>query len=564
MARRDLWHLFGATALFSLMANLLMLTGPLYMMQLYDRVLFSGSVETLVALTVLMVFLYGMMGVFDFVRGQVMGRAAMRFQLALEDRVFHAALRKAAVLPGQGGREGLPDLHRIQQMINSQFTISVFDLPWVPIFLLMLFAIHPMMGLLAVGGSMVLILLTLGNQLLSARVRQETSAAQWGAGHAVSQFSKDALAVRALGMSHFAARWWRAQQDRAHRGDLAQQRVDGALSVLSKVLRMILASAMLGLGAWLVMGNLMTAGGMFAGSILLSRVLAPIDTILTQWPLAQQGRQGWHRLSDLLGEVPAEPPRTALPPPKAEMDVRGITVVSPVGRRPLLKSLSFAVHPGQAVGVIGPSGAGKSTLARALVGAWPLAGGTIRLDHAALDQYGPEALGRHIGYLPQAVHLFDGSVAQNIARLDPDASEAEIVEAARAAGAHELILTLPEGYDTPMHAADSTLSGGQIQRIGLARALYGGPAILVLDEPNANLDWQGSAALNEAVKKLKAEGGAAVIMTHRSVATKECDMILLLENGQRMAFGPRDEVLGGMVRNANVNRPVPQQALATR
>ncbi len=280
--------------------------------------------------------------------------------------------------------------------------------------------------------------------------------------------------------------------------------------------------------------------------------------------IAQQGLQSWHSLGALLGEVPAEQPRLALPKPQAQLSVKSITVVPPGERVAALKSLSFTVGPGQAVGVIGPSGAGKSTLARALVGLWPVAGGHLRLDGAALDQFGAEVLGRHIGYLPQKVQLFEGSLAENIARLAlvPDAEK--VVAAARMAGAHDLILSLPQGYETPVRAEQTRLSGGQLQRIGLARALYDDPVLVVLDEPNANLDNDGSAALNAAIRKIKAQGQAVLVMAHRPAAIQECDMILMLEGGVRMAFGPKQEVLAGMVKNAQSIQAVPAAAAGMR
>jgi len=317
---------------------------------------------------------------------------------------------------------------------------------------------------------------------------------------------------------------------------------------------------MLGLGAWLVLGNQMTPGGMIAGSILLGRALSPIETLVNQWPTVQQGVQGWHRLAQLLTTVPAEDPRLPLPQPRAQLTVSALTVVPPGDRKAVLKSVSFSISPGQAVGVIGPSGTGKSSLARALTGVWAASGGHIRLDGAALDQYGTASLGRHIGYLPQRIQLFDGTVAQNIARLAAVPDEIKVIEAAKHAAAHDMILALPKGYDTLVSAGRLRLSGGQMQRIALARALYDDPVLLVLDEPNANLDNVGSQALNTAIRGVKARGGAVLIMAHRPAAIQECEMLLVLDGGVRIAFGPKDEVLSGMVKNVQSIQRTPKVA----
>ena len=556
--------LYWAVGLFSLFANLLMLTGPMYMLQVYDRVLSSGSVETLVALSLLMVFLYVIMGLLDYVRGRIMLRVGMRFQQALEKRVFQAVMRKAAVLPDQGTSSGLQDLVNVQRLITAPLVIALYDIPWTPIFFAAIFVFHPLLGAMAVGGAAALILITLANQLLSRRSQRDAGVLQHGAQTMADHMRREAETMRAMGMGDAGCLRWHRIQSRAMTREMEAANISGSFATLTKTLRLFLQSAMLGLGAWLVIGGQMTPGGMIVGSILLGRALAPVESILNQWPIAQQGLQSWHSLGALLGEVPAEQPRLALPKPQAQLSVKSITVVPPGERVAALKSLSFTVGPGQAVGVIGPSGAGKSTLARALVGLWPVAGGHLRLDGAALDQFGAEVLGRHIGYLPQKVQLFEGSLAENIARLAlvPDAEK--VVAAARMAGAHDLILSLPQGYETPVRAEQMRLSGGQLQRIGLARALYDDPVLVVLDEPNANLDNDGSAALNAAIRKIKAQGQAVLVMAHRPAAIQECDMILMLEGGVRMAFGPKQEVLAGMVKNAQSIQAVPAAAAGMR
>jgi PrtD family type I secretion system ABC transporter len=317
---------------------------------------------------------------------------------------------------------------------------------------------------------------------------------------------------------------------------------------------------MLGMGAYLVLQNELTPGAMIAGSILLGRALAPVETGLSQWPLVQRGMHGWQNLAELLGTVAPEPARTELPDPKAVLVAKNLTIVPPGQKQAALKSISFHVEPGQAVGVIGPSGAGKSSLARALTGVWRPAGGSVRLDGAALEHYGSETLGRHVGYLLQRVTLFDGTIAQNIARLSEEPDDEKVVAAAKKAAAHEMILDLPDGYDTVVHAGQVRLSGGQMQRIGLARALYDDPVILVLDEPNSNLDNVGSEALNQSIRAMKSRGRSVLIMAHRPSAIQECETLLVLDAGMRMAFGPKDEVLKGMVKNHRELQTAPKGA----
>ncbi|NEK21787.1 type I secretion system permease/ATPase [Sulfitobacter sp. JBTF-M27] len=562
--RRRNRRLYWFVALFSLFANLLMLTGPMYMLQVYDRVLASGSTETLVALSLLMVFLYIMMGALDFSRARIMTRVALCFAQDLHGRVFDAVMRKAAVLPDKGTDSGLRDLRNIQRLIGAPVLIALMDLPWTPILIGTIFVFHPYLGALALVGALILVMITMCNQLLSHRAQQAAGGFHHMAETEAVQYRAQAETIRAMGMCPAAFHRWKHSQDQAEASDLSAMNVTGAFSSLTKTLRLLLQSAMLGLGAWLVIAGKMTPGGMIAGSILLGRALSPVEAVLNQWPVAQQGLQSWSDLATLLGEVPPEERLLTLPTPAARMVVNSVTVVPPGDRKATLKSLSFRIEPGQAIGVIGPSGSGKSTLARALVGVWPAAGGDIRLDGAALDHFSAEVLGQHIGYLPQQVYLFDGTVAENIARLAPPPDESKVIEAAKMAGAHEMILMLPKAYDTRITADRPQFSGGQLQRIGLARALYGDPVVVVLDEPNAHLDNAGSAALNCAIRQIKARRRSVLIMAHRPAAIQECDMILMLDSGMRMAFGPKDEVLSGMVKNARSIQAVPAAAAGMR
>tara|TARA_R110002049_G_scaffold117332_3_gene270646 strand:+ start:39501 stop:41252 length:1752 start_codon:yes stop_codon:yes gene_type:complete len=552
--------LYWTVGLFSLFANLLMLTGPLYMLQVYDRVLGSGSEETLIALSILIVFLYGVMGVLDHTRSRIMARVGARFQADLDRRVFDAVVRKSAVAPDVKTNAGLADLEAVQRLITSPVLMAAFDMPWTPIFFAAIFLFHPLLGWLAVGGAAVLIGITFANQVLSRDSQAKAGVAGQMAGAVSDQIRVEAEMVQAMGMREAAFSRWQTTRGQALEQQLRSTDIGGTFSAMTKTLRLFLQSAMLGLGAYLVLQNQMTAGAMIAGSILLGRALAPVELALNQWQIVQRGRTGWANLTELLGAVGIEPVRTTLPKPRAKLVAKGLTVVAPGDKQAALKSVSFSVEPGQALGVIGPSGAGKSTLARTLMGVWPAAGGFVRLDGAALDQYGPDTLGRHIGYLPQRVQLFDGTIAENIARLSPNPDDAKVVAAAKMAAAHEMILELPQGYDTLINAGQVRLSGGQMQRIGLARALYDDPVIVVLDEPNSNLDNTGSKALNHAIRAMKAAGRSVLIMAHRPAAIQECDMLLVLDGGVRMAFGPKDQVLADMVQNHREIRQAPAGA----
>ncbi|SHI89399.1 type I secretion system permease/ATPase [Wenxinia saemankumensis] len=550
-ARNESGWLYASVAAFSFVVNLLMLTGPLYMLNVYDRVLGSRSIETLVGLTVLVVFMYGMMGLLDLVRGRVMNRVAGRFHDRLGRRVFEAQIRGAGnQAVSREAQTGLRDLESIQRLIGSPALMALYDLPFAPVFFLGIFIFHPWLGYLALIGAGVLIALAILNQLtsrsqLETANRETVMAESFG-----SQIRQESELVQSLGMRGAAFDRWQDSRGQALRSTVRATDISGGYTAIIKAFRLLLQSAMLGLGAYLVLLNQLTPGAMIAGSILLGRALSPIEMIVNQSAVFQRAREGWGSLSRLLGAVSPQASRTALPRPRAHLSVEQLTVVVPGESQATLRMLSFKVEPGQAVGVIGASGAGKSTLAKALTGLWPATAGKVRLDGAALDQYDPDVLGSYVGYLPQRVGLFDGTIRDNIARLSPRPDDAAVVEAAKMAAAHDMILRLPDGYDTRVTALGGRLSGGQIQRIGLARAMYGDPEILVLDEPNSNLDNEGSQALNRAIRDYKTRGKAVLIMAHRPAAIQECDMLLMIENGTRRAFGPRDEVLSQVVKNA--------------
>ncbi|MDP5327733.1 MAG: type I secretion system permease/ATPase [Paracoccaceae bacterium] len=549
-ARRQSRGLFASVFAFSVFVNLLMLTGPIFMLQVYDRVLGSRSEATLVALFGLMAFMFLMMGVLDYVRGRVMTRIGARFQETLDRRVFTAAMRKLALMPNDPlAAAAQRDLESVQRLLASPVFLALFDIPWTPLFLAAIFVFHPWLGWLAIFSGVLLIVVSLLNQSSTRKPMSESSQTATMAERYADQIKTEAELIQSLGMRGASFDRWQQARGRALRGAVDVSDTGGLYTTLSKTLRQFLQSAMLGLGAYLVLQGALTPGAMIAGSILMGRALAPIEMAVGQWALVQRAQEGWGRLSQLLSQVPPEPTRTALPKPRALLEAQQITVVPPGEQQAALRMVSFRLEPGQAMGVIGPSGAGKSTLARTLTGVWRPAGGKVRLDGATLDQYDSDVLGSYIGYLPQRVTLFDGTIADNIARLQPNPNDEMVIAAARKAAAHDMILQLPDGYNTRVSAVGSRLSGGQIQRIGLARALYGDPMILVLDEPNSNLDNEGSNALNAAIRAMKAAGKSILIMAHRPAAIQECDVLLVLEDGMRKAFGPRDQVLREMVKN---------------
>ncbi|MDQ2090632.1 type I secretion system permease/ATPase [Marimonas arenosa] len=550
-ARRESRGLYWAVGLFGVFVNLLMLTGPLYMLQVYDRVLGSRSVATLIALSALVLFLYAMYGLLDFARGRVMARAGARFQSRLDGRVFDAVLRKSALRGPSETASNLADLESVQRLMSSPALLAIADMPFTPLFLMAIFVFHPWLGTLAVTGGAALILLAAINQWVSRTPLTRAGTAGMQAERMAGNLREEAELVVSLGMRDAAFRRWQSGRTQSLEAQIGAADLSGSFTSLSKAFRLLLQSAMLGLGAYLVLQGELTPGAMIAGSILLGRALQPVEQTVSQWPMIERARRGWHNLAQLLTEVSPESPRTALPRPRARLDVQSLTVVPPGQNQASLRMINFKLEPGTALGVIGPSGAGKSTLAHALTGTWRPAGGHIRLDGAALDQYDPNVLGSYIGYLPQRVQLFDGTIAENIARLSPNPDDTKVVDAARKADAHEMIVALPQGYDTPVTSAGGRLSGGQIQRVGLARAMYGDPVLLVLDEPNSNLDNSGSMALNKAIRAMKEAGGAVIIMAHRPAAIQECELLMVLENGTRRAFGPRDEVLRETVQNAS-------------
>lgn len=541
--------LFVTTLLFSVFTNLLMLTGPLFMLQVYDRVLASRSEETLVALFALVVVLYFFYWLIEYARGRVVSRVGPRLQEALNAPIFRAIIeRSARQAPGAG--DSLQDIAAVRTLFSSPVILALFDIPWTPVFVAAIFIFHPVLGWLALAGGAALICAAILNQVLtSAKTARAEEQAQTAA-----RFARQAEAsgeyVLAQGMRTVMQDRWISLQDAAVDQTMRASDWTGSFSAFIRAFRLFLQSAMLAVGAWFVLQNELTAGAMIAASILLGRALAPIDVGVSQWGVVQRARGGWKAIRALLGHKYACDPGTVLPAPAAHLDVRSVTLILNRGEKPVLSQVSLEVASGQALGIIGRSGSGKTTLARIITGIVAPSAGEVRLASATLDQYGTDRLGRYIGYLPQEVQFFDGTVAENIARMAAEPDDTKVVAAAKKARVHDIILSLPEGYDTKVNGAAVSLSGGQKQRLGLARALYDDPVLLVFDEPNSALDSEGSEALNAAVTAMKSEGRAVLIMTHRPTAISTCDNLLVLDGGRVAAYGPRDEIIRKLMKNA--------------
>lgn len=537
---------------FSIFVSLLMLTGPLFMLQVYDRVLSSRSEATLVALFALVAALYGLMGLLDYARGRLMARYAARYRTRLDRQVFDAVIAQS-LDPKERAKSaaGLRSLDAVQGFLTAPVMIALFDIPWTPLFLGAIFIFHPLLGWLSITGGGVLIVVTLLNNWLTRSKTMEATQKSQAAHGLAEQTRVSSEIVRSQGMSVSMRERWHRVQNEALGQTISASDWTGSFSSMTKAFRLFLQSTMLAAGAWLVLKGELTPGAMIAGSILLGRALAPIEQSIGQWAVVQRALAGRRDIIRLLGEVPEQSSTTVLPIPKANLLFDDVAVFAPGAKKPTISGVSFELLPGQVLGIIGNSGMGKSTLAKAMVGLLLPAAGEIRLGGATLDQYDPDQLGTLIGYLPQNVTLFSGTVAENIARMLTVPDEEKVFEAAKRANAHEMILALPEGYQTFLHGNDSQLSGGQKQRLALARALYGDPIILVLDEPNSALDSVGTEALNRTVRDFRGSNLAVVIMTHRSSAISECDRLIIIEQGRVKANGPRDKVLQAMLKNAS-------------
>ncbi len=552
---------FVAAGIFSLFINLLMLVPSIYMLQVYDRVVTTGSHITLLMLTLVTAFLFLVMGGLDWVRSQILVRTGARFDVLLNERLFDAVF-KQTLLSGNksGSAQALSDLLNLRQFLTGAGLFAFFDAPWIPVYFTLLFIFHPSFGVFAIFSLVVLGTLTILTERMTKEELGQANRAAIESNQFVTKNLRNAEIVESMGMLANIRERWLSK----HREMLALQasasNKGGLLMVLSKSFRMLSQSLALGLGALLVLEHEITPGLMIAGSILLGRALAPIDQMTGTWKGFLAAREAYGRLHNLLLNVPPAPEMMALPPPKGRIRVESAVVIPPGASAPVIKGISFELEPGSLSAVVGPSAAGKSTLARALLGIWAPRSGAIRLDGADITGWKRELLGPYIGYLPQDIELFDGTISENIARfgaIDPE----KVVKAAQAAGVHEMILRLPNGYDTVIGGLGGVLSGGQMQRIGLARALYGNPVFVVLDEPNSNLDDQGELALLQALLNMKQNGTTVVVITHRVNILNIMDKIMVLQDGLIAAFGPRQEILPKLVPQ-QAPRPLTPVAVA--
>ncbi|MEM8974496.1 MAG: type I secretion system permease/ATPase [Pseudomonadota bacterium] len=533
---------FTATAVFSFTINLLMLTGPLFMLQVYDRVMTSGSIPTLVALSVLTASLYAVIGLLELVRSRVVVRIGMDFDRRVTDRVFNASLRRS-VTGSSSSTTILRELDSIRQFIAGPGPITLFDAPWTPIYLLVIFLMHWSLGIAATLGAAVLVTLAIISERMSRSAITEAGKGVASSLEIAETGQRNAEALTAMGMQSAYRRRWQSTNSEALSWQLLAADRLGTFQSITKSLRLGLQSFMLAIGAALALNNEISAGTIVAATIIFGRALAPVEQAVGHWRNLLRAVEGYFKLDDLLRSTPEPSQRTVLSRPEGHLSVNSLSVTAPNNRQPILNNLNCEIAPGQMCAVIGPSASGKSTLARALVGLWPPAKGSVRIDGARLDQWDQEALGQHIGYLPQSVELFAGSVRENIARFRTDVTDDDVIAAAKEAHAHDLILNLPQGYETQLGSFATHLSAGQRQRLALARALFGSPRLVVLDEPNANLDRIGDDALDAAIDDMRADGKAIVLVSHRVQAIGKADLLLFIDRGVQRAFGPRQEVM---------------------
>ncbi|MDA9489681.1 type I secretion system permease/ATPase [Bradyrhizobium sp. CCBAU 11361] len=540
---------FIGVGLMSCMINLLYLTGSVFMLEVYDRVLPSRSVPTLVGLVVIAGSLYIAQGVLDLLRGRILGRIGTSLDEALNARVFDAVVRLPLMVGNRDeGLQPLRDLDNVRSYLGSMGPGAFFDLPWLPFYMAICFLFHWLLGVTALIGAIILVTLTLITEYMSRMPAKEamTLAARRN-GLAISS-RRNAEVLVAMGMAGRMNKCWNEANEEYLAGNQHASDVTGGLGAVAKVLRMMLQSAVLAVGAYLVIHQEATAGIIIAGSILSARALAPVDLAIAHWKGLVAARQSWQRLNRLLQQMPAPDAKPLLQAPTKKLSVEGVTMVAPGDQRVIMQDITFVCEGGSGVGVIGPSGSGKSSLIRALVGVWTPIRGKVRLDGAALDQWSSDVLGRYVGYLPQDVELFGGTVAQNICRFDPEAKSDAIIAAAKEAGVHEMIIKMREGYGTHVGEQGTALSAGQAQRVALARALYGNPFLIVLDEPNSNLDSEGDEALTRAVCAARGRGAVVIVVAHRSIGIEGVDQLLVLKDGRMQTFGPKEAVLGQVLQ----------------
>ena len=543
----------GGIAVFSAIINILMLSGSLYMLQVYDRVLSSRSISTLVGISLILLAAYILQGSLDTLRSKMLARVGARFDELLSGRIFDLI----ATLPLRGAKQAdsmqpIRDLDNIRGFLSGTGPTALFDMPFMPIFFACCFLIHPWIGVMSVGGGIIIVGLTILTEVKSRGPMSDLTRSL-AERHVLAETSRrNAEALKAMGMTPRIAALWQDANDKYMASQRRSSDVAGGFGSMSKVLRMMLQSGVLAVGAYLVINGQASAGIIIAGSILSARALAPVDLAIANWKGFVAARQSWQRLTRLLAMMPAQAAPMALQPPERSLTVENATVAPPGSERIVVQDVSFSLQKGHGLGIIGPSGSGKSSLARLLIGVWQPIRGRIRLDGAAFEQWPPEMLGASTGYLPQDVELLAGSVAQNIARFASPIDADAVIAAATAASVHDLIVSLPDGYETQVGEGGAALSAGQAQRIALARALYGDPFLVVLDEPNSNLDAEGDEALSRAIMGVRARGGIVIVVAHRPSAIASVDLLLMMNQGRVQAFGPKEDVLAKVVQRDGV------------
>ncbi len=555
---------FTGIGITSAVVNMLALTGSFFMLQVYDRVIPGHSLPTLVGLGIIAATLYAFQGILEFIRSMLL----VRIGVSVDERFGSAVYESLILLPSRmqaagDGLQSVRDLDTVRGFLSGPGPTALFDFPWMPFYLGLCFLFHPWIGVTASVGAIMLVGLTFVAEQRSRLPAKDAAKIASERIVLAEATRRNSEAVLAMGFGHLLGQKWVEVNQRYLANHLKASRVTGSLATTSKILRMVLQSAVLAIGATLVIRQEATGGIMIASSILVSRALAPVELAIGQWKGFSAAKDSWARLVKLSDLMESDVPEVSLPPPSLSLKAENLHIAAPGSKNAIVRGTSFELNAGEAVGIIGPSASGKSTLARGLVGLWQPLAGAVRLDGASLAQWEPRALGSHVGYLPQDVSLFGGSIAENIARFEPNAPSEKIIAAAKAAGVYDVVVKLPDGFDTKIGEQGSALSGGQRQRIGLARALYGEPFMIVLDEPNSNLDSDGEAALSKAILGVRARGGIAIIIAHRPSALAAVDKVMVLANGQMQAFGPKDEVLKQTTNSAQTNAPLRRLAVAS-
>ncbi len=553
-ALKDVKSYFILAGVFSAAINILMLVPVIYMLQVYNRVMSSGSLSTLISLTLLMVALLMAMGGFEWVRSRILISASNRLEKNLRKRVSQAAFKTTLLSGGRsGGGQALSDLSSLRQFLTGSGLFAFFDAPWFPIYVAIMFMFHTWFGVAAIISGIIMVALAYANEIMTSKRLQEANSLANNVSSQLGGSLRNAEVIAAMGMADDIRSRQEASSDQVLVLQTEASSKAAVIANVSKSFRMITQSLLLGMGALLALQGQISPGMVIAGSLLLGRALAPIDMLVGTWKGFSVARAQYARLGELLNAIPAEKETMSLPAPEGNLSAEQVVVVPPGSQITAVRGVSLQLDAGEVLGIVGPSASGKSSLARALLGIWPVRAGKVRLDGADIAAWDRAELGPHVGYLPQDIELFDGSISENISRFGELSSE-KIVAAAKLSGVHEMVLQLPQGYDTVIGGAGGVLSGGQRQRIGLARAVYNKPKLLVLDEPNSNLDDQGEKELVEALKRVKSEGSTIVVITHRTMVLQCVDKILVMKEGAAVGFGPRDQVLASLAGTANPQR----------